>query len=457
MPQPLTSDSSLEDIRRQLEVDEIEFVFAQFVDMHGKPSAKLVPVQNLASLISDGAGFAGFAAGPIGQTPASPDIAAIPDVSSYTRVPLKQGLARFACDVTVDGEQWPYCPRTILRNAVDRAAAKGYRLKMGIELEFFLVREVDGKLVLMDELDTLAQPCYDIKGLTRNYEFITTLSRSLNDLGWGNYANDHEDANGQFESNFDFADALVTADRAIFFRYLVHAMAQERGYLATFMPKPFSHLTGNGAHLHISLWDPEGEVNLFEDADDPKGLGLSPLAYQFLAGVIEHAEGVIAIGAPTVNSYKRIGVGAPTSGATWAPAYATYGMNNRTQAIRIPAGGRIEIRAIDGSANPYLAATALLAAGLDGIDRQLECGEPNTENLYTLSAAEVADRGIKTLPATLLDAVRTLDASTVMHDWFGHCGTESYIDYFVKTKTDEFLDYHSGVSEWELKHYLTLF
>jgi glutamine synthetase len=457
MPQPLTAGSSLEDIRRRMEEDEIEFVFAQFVDMNGKPSAKLVPVQNLESLIADGAGFAGFAAGPIGQTPASPDIAAIPDVSSYTKVPLKPGLARFACDVTVDGEQWPYCPRTILRNAVDRAAAKGYRLKMGIELEFFLVREQDGKLVLMDELDTLDQPCYDIKGLTRNYEFITTLSRYVNDLGWGNYANDHEDANGQFESNFDFDDALVTADRAIFFRYLVHAMAQERGYLATFMPKPFSHLTGNGAHLHISLWDPEGKVNLFEDADDPRGLGLSPLAYQFLAGVIEHAEGVIAIGAPTVNSYKRIGVGAPTSGATWAPAYATYGMNNRTQAIRIPAGGRIEIRAIDGSANPYLAATTLLAAGLDGVDRGLECGEPNTENLYTLSAEEVAQRGIKTLPATLHDAVRKLDDCKVMHDWFGDCGSESYIDYFVKTKTDEFLAYHSGVSEWERKRYLTLF
>ncbi len=213
-----------------------------------------------------------------------------------------------------------------------------------------------------------------MKGLTRNYEFISTLSKYQNELGWGNYANDHEDANGQFESNFEYDDALVTADRAIFFRYLVHAMAQERGHLATFMPKPFANLTGNGAHLHVSLWDPTGTTNLFADDDDPRGLGLSSLAYSFLGGVIDHAEAVLAVGAPTVNSYKRIGVGAPTSGATWSPAYATYGMNNRTQAIRIPAPGRIEIRAIDGSANPYLAATALLAAGLDGIAKTTDPG-----------------------------------------------------------------------------------
>ena len=257
--------------------------------------------------------------------------------------------------------------------------------------------------MLLDDLDTADQPCYDMKGLTRNYEFISQLSRYVNELGWGNYANDHEDANGQFESNFDYADALTTSDRAIFFRYMVHAMAQERGHLATFMPKPFAHLTGNGAHLHVSLWDPAGEVNLFEDDDDPRGLGLSKLGYQFLAGVIEHMEAGIALMAPTVNSYKRIGVGAPTSGATWSPAYATYGMNNRTQAIRIPAPGRIEIRSVDGSANPYLAATALLATGLDGMARGLDPGEPNPRTSTTCRPDEVHERGIKSLP---VDAAR---------------------------------------------------
>jgi glutamine synthetase len=449
----LTAD----DVRKRVSKDGIEFLFAQFVDMHGKPSAKLVPAAHLEGLLTEGAGFAGFAAGPMGQTPASPDVAAIPDPASYTPVPFKPGLARFACDVTVEGQPWPYCPRTILKQAVARAEAQGYRLKMGIELEFFLVKERDGQIVLLDDLDTADQPCYDMKGLTRNYEFIAQLSRYVNELGWGNYANDHEDANGQFESNFDYADALVTADRAIFFRYLVHAMAQERGHLATFMPKPFSHLTGNGAHLHVSLWDPSGEVNLFEDDADPRGLGLSKLGYQFLAGVIDHMEAGIALMAPTVNSYKRIGVGAPTSGATWSPAYATYGMNNRTQAIRIPAPGRIEIRSVDGSANPYLAAVALLATGLDGVARGLDPGEPNRENLYELSAEEIRDRGIKSLPVTLLEAVGHLDRDNALRDWLGKGVDEDYVDYFVKTKRAEYLEYHGGVSDWELRRYLTLF
>jgi glutamine synthetase len=451
------SGMTKEDVRKRATEDGIEFFFAQFVDMHGKPNAKLVPMSNFDGMFDEGAGFAGFAAGPMGQTPASPDVAAMPDPNSYTKVPFKPGLARLACNVTVEGEPWPYCPRTILTNAVERATKLGYRLKMGMELEFFLVKDVDGKIVLLDDLDTLDQPCYDMKGLTRNYEFVSTLSKYQNGLGWGNYANDHEDANGQFESNFEFDDAIVTSDRAIFFRYMVHAMAQERGYLATFMPKPFANLTGNGGHLHISLWDPAGETNLFEDDADPRGLGLSPLAYQFLGGVIEHAEAVLAVGAPTVNSYKRIGVGAPTSGATWSPAYATYGTNNRTQAIRIPAPGRIEIRAIDGSANPYLAATALLGAGLDGVERGTEPGEPNTENLYDLTPAEVADRGIKTLPATLLEAVRFLKDDSVLQDWFGQGVGESYVDYFCETKDAEFRAFHSEITDWELRKYLTLF
>ena len=289
---------------------------------------------------------------------------AVPDTSSYTRVPWQPDLARFACDVTVEGEAWPYCPRTILRNAVARAAKLGFSLKMGLEAEFFLVRkDDDGQLVVDDPLDTSEQPCYDAKALYRNYEFLTTLSRYANELGYGNYANDHEDANGQFESNFAYDDALVTCDRAIFFRYMVHVMAQQRGKLATFMPKPFGHLTGNGCHFHLSLWDKAGKKNLFEDAKDSNGYGLSETAYHFIAGLIHHADAVSAIVAPTVNSYKRIGVGAPDSGATWSPAYAAWGGNNRTQMIRVPGAPRIEHRGIDGSANPYLAATAVLAAG----------------------------------------------------------------------------------------------
>jgi glutamine synthetase len=447
-----------DDVKRRAKEDGIEFFLAQFVDMNGKPSAKLMPVQAIDEMLGEGAGFAGFAAGPMGQSPASPDMLAIPDTSSYTRVPWQEGLARFACDVTVEGQPWPYCPRTILRNAVDRAAGLGYRMKIGLEAEFFLVRKDErGRLIVDDPLDTSDQPCYDAKALYRNYEFLTTLSRYVNGLGWGNYANDHEDANGQFESNFEYDDVLVTCDRGIFFRYMVHVMAQQRGKLATFMPKPFSDLTGNGCHFHISLWDPSGETNLFDDPEDPRGFGLSELAYSFIGGVLEHASGASAIVAPTVNSYKRIGVGAPTSGATWSPAYAAWGGNNRTQMIRVPGGPRFEHRSIDGSANPYLAAVAVLGSGLDGIARKLDPGEGNTRNLYTTSLEEVEKQGIKALPAHLLDACAHLREDEVLRDWFGNTGTEDYIDYFAKTKVDEFNAYHSEVSQWEVDRYLTAF
>ena len=446
-----------EEVRSRAAADGIEFFFAQFVDMHGKPSAKLVPAERLDMLFDDGAGFAGFAAGPIGQSPASPDIAAIPDPESYTPVPFKPGLARFACDITIDGAPYNFCPRTILKNATARAEKMGYRLKMGMELEFFLLKERDGKIVLADDLDTLEQPCYDMKGITRSYDFITQLSKNMNGLGWGNYANDHEDANGQFELNFEYDDALRTADKAIFFRYMVHAMAQERGLLTTFMPKPFSNLTGNGGHLHISLWDPTGKINLFEDNQDPRGLGLSTLAYEFLGGIIDNSDGLSAILAPTVNSYKRIGVGAPTSGATWAPAYATYGMNNRTQSIRIPAPGRIEIRSTDGAANPYLAAAAIIGCGLDGVAKKTSPGEPNLDNLYELSPAQIKRKRIKTLPANLLDAVRAAEKNKPLRDWLGEMDGRAYLDYFAEVKMAEWQEYHTTVSDWELRRYLTLF
>ena len=237
-----------EAVKKRAEEEGIEFFFAQFVDMNAKPSAKLVPMSNFEGLVTEGAGFAGFAAGPIGQTPASPDMMAIPDLASYSRVPFKSNLARFACDIYVEGKEWPYCPRTILRHQLARAKELGYTFKIGMELEFFLLRETaDGGIELADPLDRLDQPCYDMKGLTRHYEFLSRLSTYVNELGWGSYANDHEDANGQFESNFEFADALTTCDRAIFFRYMVHAMAQAEGMMATFMPKPFGHLTGTAA------------------------------------------------------------------------------------------------------------------------------------------------------------------------------------------------------------------
>jgi glutamine synthetase len=447
-----------DDVGRIVKDAGIEFLFAQFVDMHGKPSAKLVPADHLEDLMSDGAGFAGFAAGDIGQGPDDPDLVAIPDPRSLSILPWRPSVARLACDVTVEGEPWPYCPRTILRSQLERAAALGYELKVGAELEYFLLRRgADGKLELADPLDTLEQPCYDMRALTRNLDFVTEVSKAVTGLGWDNYATDHEDANGQFEQNFAFADALTTCDRAVFFRYMVESLAQQRGLIATFMPKPFGHLTGNGCHFHVSLWS-DGE-NVFERAaaDDPRGLGLSELAYHFLGGLKAHAKEYIALTAPTVNSYKRLCVGTPTSGATWAPAYVSYGYNNRTQMLRIPAPGRIEDRTVDGSCNPYLAATGMLAAGLDGIARELDPGAPNSVNLYMLSDAERAAAGIEVLPANLLDATRELERSDVLRAALGQTRDGDYLDYYVQVKRREVQSAHEQITQWELDRYLQLF
>jgi glutamine synthetase len=454
----IAPEPTVADIRARSQELGVEFYFAQFVDMYARPSAKLVPAACLDDLVTEGAGFAGFAAGEIGQLPSDPDIAAIPDLASFTPVPWEPTLARFACNVTVDGEEWPYDPRTILRRQLERARTAGYEFKMGLELEYFLLEgstNGDGTIKIADPLDDLEKPCYDLKGLTRNYQFLSTVSKYVNGLGWGNYANDHEDANGQFEQNFTYADALTSCDRAIFFRYMVHTLAQQRGLLATFMPKPFTDLTGNGCHFHMSLWD--GDTNLFLDEDDPRGLGLSELAYNFIGGLKKHARAYIAVTAPTVNSYKRLKQGSTTSGATWSPVYISYGYNNRTQMLRIPGPGRVEDRTIDGSCNPYLAATVVLAAGLDGIQNKLDPGEPNTGNLYTTSSEDLAKQGVEMLPSNLLDATRELERDDVLRAALGEGRDEDYVDYFVKVKRDEWTRYHEQVTPWEIREYLTRF
>jgi glutamine synthetase len=455
---PAAFPETADDVRRIIDERSIEFLFAQFVDMHGKPSAKLVPAHHIDDLLTEGAGFAGFAAGDIGQGPHDPDMIAMPDPRSLTILPWQPNVARFACDVTVEGEPWPYCPRTILRNALARAKTLGYELKMGAELEYFLVRRRDdGGIEVADQLDTLDLPCYDMRGLTRNLDFVSQVSKAQTELGWDNYATDHEDANGQFEQNFMYNDALTTCDRTVFFRYMVESLAQQRGLIATFMPKPFAHLTGSGAHFHVSLWS--GDENLFErdPASDPRGLGLSERAYHFIGGLKAHAKAYIALTAPTVNSYKRLVVGAPTSGATWAPAYVSYGYNNRTQMLRVPAPGRVEDRTVDGSCNPYLGATAMLAAGLDGIERELDPGEPVSANMYEMSENDRVTQGIELLPTNLLEATRELERDDVLRGAFGKTRDGDYIDYFVKVKRREWQAAHEQITQWELDRYLQLF
>jgi glutamine synthetase len=446
-----------EDLRARATEDGVEFFLAMFVDLHGKPCAKAVPMASFDMLMDGGAGFAGFAAGDMGQSPADPDLSAVPDPASYTLLPWKPGVAVLHCDPHVDGEPWPYAPRVILKRRLERLAAEqGWRLMTGVEAEYSLLRRGEnGRLEVADALDRSAKPCYEAKGLTRMWDHLSHLSKCMNALGWENYANDHEDGNGQFENNFVYADAVTTADRTIFFRYMVHMLAHDAGMTATFMPKPFSSVTGNGMHMHQSLWTLDGKP-LFDDDADGRGLGLSKTAYHYLGGLMEHGRSSAAVICPTVNSYKRIGVGRPASGSTWAPAYVAYGGNNRTVMMRVPEGGRIEHRGVDGSANPYLAATALLGAGLDGIERSLDPGEPVTDDLFALTPEEVSRRRIAHLPRTLDAAVDELVNDQVLRDALGPVPGGDFVDYFAAVKRAEFAEYHATVSDWEVDRYLTL-
>ncbi len=443
---------TLDQVKQFIAENRIEFFLCSFVEMAGAPKAKLVPVTNLEEMAKEGAGFAGFAAGEIGQLPHDPDMANIPDFNSLTPVPWHNNLAWVPGNIHVEGQPWPYCPRTILQRQLARAQEKGYTFNVGVEAEFMLLKRTEqGGYAPWDDLDTLPKPCYDLRALHRNLDVMTTLVKYVQSLGWNPYAVDHEDATCQFELNWDYADALTTADRHTFYKWMVKTVAEAHGLTATFMPKPLSNLTGNGAHYHLSLWDSENKTNLFLDEADENGQ--SQLAYWFMGGILKHATALAAVANPLVNSYKRLAAGAPNSGATWAPVYITYGGSNRTQMIRIPGPGRVENRSLDGAANPYLAMTAMLAAGLDGIENQIDPGSRNDDNLYTVSLLELQQRGIEQLPGTLKEAVDYLAGDEVIKNALGI----EYANYYIAVKREEWQQYHRVVSSWEVDSYLGVY
>jgi glutamine synthetase type III len=420
----------------------IRYFLISFTDLFGTQRSKLVPAQAIDAMASSGAGFAGFAAW-LDMTPADPDIFALPDRSSLFQLPWKPEVAWMPADVFMEGQPLAQTPRLVLKHVLRQAEALGYRIKTGVECEFFLLTP-DGTQ-LSDPRDTASKPCYDQQSLMRRFDVIAEICDVMLTLGWGAYQNDHEDANGQFEMNWTYADALVTADRHAFFKYMVKAIAEKHNLRATFMPKPFPHLTGNGCHTHLSVWDNAGAVNLFRDPDGE--LGLSPLAYQFIGGVLHSAEALCAFTNPTVNSYKRINAPVTTSGATWSPNAISYSGNNRTHTIRIPEGDRFEFRLPDGSANPYLLPAALIAAGLDGIAHKRDPGPRYDHNTYT---DPLPPGTLKALPTNLLDALRNLEKSSVFTEMLGKDFTSAYLNL----KHQEWRTYNSTISPWELENTL---
>ena len=424
--------------------DGVRYVAVQWVDIHGAAKAKIVPASAWAQTCSadGGAGFAGFANHGFARGAEHPELIARPDPTTVTVLPHRSEVAVAFSTVTDDGQVVGGDSRAILAGVQKQAAAAGLAPMVGMEPEFFLLKETpDGRLATFDELDALDKPCYDLKALLRSAPVVTAIVDVMEELGWGVTALDHEDGNGQFEINFGFADAVSTADRFTLLRTIVADLAAVHGAIATFMPKPLPGRTGSGAHVHLSCWAPD-ETNAFADPADPRGLELSGTGYAFLGGVMDHARGLAALTMPTVNSYKRLWSGGGNSGATWSPAAIVLGANNRTAMLRVPGPGRFENRAVDGSCNPYLALAGMISAGLDGVERGLDSGDP-------IQGPAQSDGG-PALPRTLAEALDALQEDDVLCAALG----DEAVTEFLAVKRAEWAQYMDSVSDWERETYL---
>ncbi|MCW1843730.1 type III glutamate--ammonia ligase [Prosthecomicrobium hirschii] len=415
----------------------IKYFMISYTDLFGAQRAKLVPRQAIADMQAEGAGFAGFATW-LDLTPAHPDLFAIPDPASVIQLPWKPDVAWVAADLYMEGEPVAQAPRIVLKRQVEAARAAGYRVKTGVEAEFFLITP-DGSAI-SDAADMAEKPCYDQQALLRRYDVIAEICDAMLALGWKPYQNDHEDANGQFEMNWEYDDALATADKHSFFKFMVRSVAEKHGLRATFMPKPFRGLTGNGCHCHISVWDVAGQVNAFADKAMP--FGLSAAGKAFLGGIMKHASALAAITNPTVNSYKRINAPRTISGATWSPNTVTWTGNNRTHMVRVPGPGRFELRLPDGAVNPYLLQAIIIAAGLEGLATSADPGPHHDIDMY---AEGHKVTGAPKLPLNLLDALREFEKDASLQ---AALGTEFSAAY-LKLKHGEWQSYCSHFTAWE--------
>lgn len=445
----------LQALKTSLEVKGVKYALASFVDIHGMSKAKSVPLPHLGKMMTGSELFTGAALDGVPQEINDQEVAALPDPGSATILPWNPDLVWFASDLYLAGEPFEACCRGILKRVLAAAAEMGFSFNLGIETEFFILRETaDDRAVPVSDRDILAKPCYDLQGLLDNYTWVSEIVEAMNSLGWDVYSFDHEDGNGQFETDFAYCDALKMADRFIFFRLMVKEIARKHGFFATFMPKPFANRTGSGAHYNMSLANIKTAENLFYTPDDPRGCKLSKLGYQFIAGILRHASAICAVIAPTVNSYKRLVARGSLSGFTWAPVYVCYGNNNRTNLLRIPlAGGRVECRAADIACNPYLGTAMILAAGLEGIRAGLDPGEPHTENMYECSLDQLQKMGIDFLPRTLGEAIAAFADDPLSEKVMGPLMCKTYTNF----KAQEWEEYHTHVSDWEIQRYLKFF
>ena len=444
-------------IQKQLEDAGVKYCVGNYVDIHGVPKGKFVPLSHFPEFAEGSELYTGYALDGLGQRPNDDEIASVPDLGMIIPLPWNPEVAWIPADNTLLGAPYEVNARVALQKVLKKAEAMGYGMNLGIECEVFVLkRNEDGSLEIPNDDDNLNKSCYDFKRFMDRYEWIDKMATAIDDLGWELYSFDHEDANSQFEFDFKYADALTMCDRFVFFRTMAKHYAAEEGLIATFMPKPFANKTGSGAHFNMSLYNKETGENLFKCAksDDPRGLGLSELGYQFSAGILKHGPALCAAFAPTVNSYKRLVRRGLMSYYSWAPVFNSYGSNNRTNSLRVPmAGGRVESRNADAACNPYLAAALALAAGLQGIEEQLDPGDPQEANLYEFTDAQLAERGISQLPRSLDEAVEAFASDPFVEEVLGAELRSEFISY----KSEEWRQYHQRISQWEIDQYARLF
>ncbi len=447
--------SNLAGLQKQLMDQGVKYCLGAYVDIHGVPKGKFVPVNHFIHFAEGSELYTGYALDGLGQAPNDDEISSVPDLKHIIQLPWQKEVAWMPADNHFHGRPYPLNSRVLLKNVMAEAEQLGFKFNLGIECEIYVLKQDEhGRLVVPNSDDNLAKSCYDVKRFMDVFPWLDEMVTTMNGLGWDVYSLDHEDGNSQFEFDFKYADALTMADRFVFFRYMAKVIAAKHGLLATFMPKPFADKTGNGAHFNMSLADAGSGKNLFESKSDPRGLGISPLGYSFIAGILRHGPALCAALAPTVNSYKRLVRRGAMSYYSWAPVFNSFGTNNRTNSIRVPMnGGRCESRNADSACNPYLAAALVLAAGLEGVRGKFDPGEPHHENLYELSPSELEKIGVQELPRTLGEAVDAFAADPFIEKVLG---TELRNE-FIRYKRAEWEEYHQNVSQWEIDRYARLF
>ncbi|MEM9079493.1 MAG: type III glutamate--ammonia ligase [Verrucomicrobiota bacterium] len=453
----MKTDDEILKLQADLKEKGVKYCIGAYVDIHGVPKGKVVPIEHFLHFAHGSELYTGYALDGLGQGPSDDEFASVPDLDGVVQLPWRPEVAWMPADLSFKGEPYEVSTRVALKKQLALAEEMGLGMNLGIECEVFVVkREEDGSLSIPNDDETLVKGCYDVKRFMDRYEWLDRMATTINELGWDLYSFDHEDAHSQFEFDFKYADALTMCDRFIFFRMMAKEYAAQEGLMATFMPKPFADKTGNGAHFNMSLYDLNRGENLFVRSaeEDPRGLGISEMAYHFIGGILKHGPALCAAFAPTVNSYKRLVRRGLMAYYSWAPVFNSYGRNNRTNALRVPmGGGRVESRNADGACNPYLAATLALAAGLEGIREKIDPGEAQEDNLYELSDEELAERGISELPTTLKDAVAEFAQDPFVEEVLGRELKQEFITY----KSEEWLQYHLRISQWEVEQYARLY